>query len=103
MQPFWRVIRGLGASSPLAELELGKAQTRTNIVRIALEYVNMLTFIFIFRHFFAKAKKLKGARISLPIATVTGTENLMMAAVLATGKTTIKNAAKEKARRTTKT
>jgi len=46
-------------------------------------------------YIFAKAKKLKGARISLPIATVTGTENLMMAAVLATGKTTIKNAAKE--------
>ena len=46
-------------------------------------------------YIFAKAKKLKGARISLPIATVTGTENLMMAAVLATGKTIIKNAAKE--------
>ena len=46
-------------------------------------------------YIFAKAKKLKGARIYLPIATVTGTENLMMAAVLATGKTTIKNAAKE--------
>ena len=46
-------------------------------------------------YIFAKARKLKGARISLPIATVTGTENLMMAAVLATGKTTIKNAAKE--------
>ena len=46
-------------------------------------------------YIFAKAKKLKGAKISLPIATVTGTENLMMAAVLATGKTIIKNAAKE--------
>ena len=46
-------------------------------------------------YIFAKAKQLKGARISLPIATVTGTENLMMAAVLATGKTVIKNAAKE--------
>ena len=43
----------------------------------------------------AKAKKLKGAKISLPIATVTGTENLMMAATLASGKTIIKNAAKE--------
>ena len=43
----------------------------------------------------AKAKKLKGAKISLPIATVTGTENLMMAATLASGKTVIKNAAKE--------
>ena len=46
-------------------------------------------------YIFAKAKQLKGARISLPIATVTGTENLMMAAALATGKTNIKNAAKE--------
>ena len=43
----------------------------------------------------AKAKKLKGAKITLPIATVTGTENLMMAATLASGKTVIKNAAKE--------
>jgi len=46
-------------------------------------------------YIYAKAKKLKGAKISFPIATVTGTENLMMAAVLATGKTVIKNAAKE--------
>ena len=46
-------------------------------------------------YIFAKAKKLKGAKISLPIATVTGTENLMMAAALAAGKTIIKNAAKE--------
>ena len=43
----------------------------------------------------AKAKKLKGAKISLPIATVTGTENLIMAATLASGQTIIKNAAKE--------
>ena len=43
----------------------------------------------------AKAKKLKGAKISFPIATVTGTENIMMAATLASGKTVIKNAAKE--------
>tara|TARA_B100000575_G_scaffold222242_1_gene182642 strand:+ start:76 stop:1332 length:1257 start_codon:yes stop_codon:yes gene_type:complete len=46
-------------------------------------------------YIFAKAKKLKGAKITLPIATVTGTENLMMAAVLANGQTIIKNAAKE--------
>jgi len=46
-------------------------------------------------YIFAKAKKLKGAKISFPIATVTGTENLMMAAVLATGETIIRNAAKE--------
>ena len=43
----------------------------------------------------AKAKKLKGAKILLPIATVTGTENLMMAGALASGQTVIKNAAKE--------
>jgi len=43
----------------------------------------------------AKAKKLKGAKIILPIATVTGTENLMMAGALASGQTVIKNAAKE--------
>ncbi len=43
----------------------------------------------------AKAKKLKGAKILLPIATVTGTENLMMAGALAAGQTVIKNAAKE--------
>jgi UDP-N-acetylglucosamine 1-carboxyvinyltransferase len=43
----------------------------------------------------AKAKKLKGAKISLPIATVTGTENLIMAATLASGQTIIKNSAKE--------
>ena len=43
----------------------------------------------------AKTKKLRGAKINFPIATVTGTENIMMAAVLASGKTIIKNAAKE--------
>ena len=43
----------------------------------------------------AKTKKLKGAKINFPTATVTGTENIMMAAVLASGKTYIKNAAKE--------
>ena len=43
----------------------------------------------------AKAKKLKGAKITFPIVTVTGTENIIMAASLAAGKTVIKNAAKE--------
>lgn len=42
-----------------------------------------------------KAKKLTGARIPLPIPTVTGTENLMLAAVHADGITTIENAARE--------
>lgn len=43
----------------------------------------------------AKAKRLKGASIYLDIPTVTGTENLMMAASLAKGKTLIENAARE--------
>ena len=43
----------------------------------------------------AKTKNLKGAKITFPITTVTGTENIMMAAALASGKTVIKNAAKE--------
>ncbi len=43
----------------------------------------------------AKAKKLRGATIDLPIPTVTGTENLMMAAALAEGTTVIENAARE--------
>jgi UDP-N-acetylglucosamine 1-carboxyvinyltransferase len=43
----------------------------------------------------AKARKLKGASICFDIPTVTGTENLMMAAVLAEGKTLLENAARE--------
>ena len=43
----------------------------------------------------AKAEGLKGANIYLDIPTVTGTENLMMAATLAKGITIIENAAKE--------
>jgi len=39
--------------------------------------------------------RLKGANIFLDIVTVTGTENLMMAATLADGKTTLNNAARE--------
>ncbi len=42
-----------------------------------------------------ETKGLKGASIYLDIPTVTGTENIMMAAVLARGKTEIINAAKE--------
>lgn len=41
------------------------------------------------------AERLRGAKISLPIKTVGGTENLMMAAVLAYGETIIENAARE--------
>jgi UDP-N-acetylglucosamine 1-carboxyvinyltransferase len=43
----------------------------------------------------AKAPRLKGARICLDFPTVTGTENLMMAACLADGTTVIENVAKE--------
>jgi len=43
----------------------------------------------------AKADRLKGARIVLDTVTVTGTENLMMAACLADGETIIDNAARE--------
>lgn len=43
----------------------------------------------------AKAKRLKGASIYFNIPTVTGTENLMMAATLAKGRTLLKNAARE--------
>jgi UDP-N-acetylglucosamine 1-carboxyvinyltransferase len=43
----------------------------------------------------AKADRLRGADISFDLPTVTGTENLMMAATLAKGKTTLQNAAME--------
>ncbi len=42
-----------------------------------------------------EAPRLRGARIVLDLPTVTGTENLMMAAVLAEGRTVIENAAQE--------
>lgn len=43
----------------------------------------------------AKAKRLKGVKLNLDIVTVTGTENLMMAAALAKGTTVLENAARE--------
>ena len=43
----------------------------------------------------AKCKKLKGARIHTDMITVTGTENLLMAATLAEGETVLENAARE--------
>jgi len=43
----------------------------------------------------ARAERLKGARIVMDLVTVTGTENLMMAATLAEGTTVIENAARE--------
>ncbi len=43
----------------------------------------------------ARCKKLKGAVINFDIVTVTGTENLLMAATLAEGQTILENAARE--------
>jgi UDP-N-acetylglucosamine 1-carboxyvinyltransferase len=43
----------------------------------------------------AQAKRLKGARICFDLVSVTGTENLMMAATLADGVTILENAARE--------
>ena len=43
----------------------------------------------------AKAKKLRGAHIHFDTVTVTGTENIMMAAVFAKGETVLENAARE--------
>ncbi len=43
----------------------------------------------------AKAKRLKGTHLVLEVVTVTGTENLMMAATLAEGTTILENAARE--------
>lgn len=43
----------------------------------------------------ARARRLKGARITMDIVTVTGTENLLMAATLADGVTILENAARE--------
>lgn len=43
----------------------------------------------------ARAKRLQGAHIAMDVVTVTGTENLMMAATLAEGTTVLANAARE--------
>ncbi|MBM4212183.1 MAG: UDP-N-acetylglucosamine 1-carboxyvinyltransferase [Gammaproteobacteria bacterium] len=43
----------------------------------------------------ARAKRLRGARLVLDTVTVTGTENLLMAATLAEGQTALENAARE--------
>ncbi len=43
----------------------------------------------------ARAKRLRGAHIAMDMVTVTGTENLMMAAALAEGTTVLANAARE--------
>ncbi len=43
----------------------------------------------------ARASRLRGAQLMMDLVTVTGTENLMMAATLADGETVIENAARE--------
>ena len=43
----------------------------------------------------ARARRLAGARFVFDVVTVTGTENLMMAATLADGQTVLENAARE--------
>ncbi len=43
----------------------------------------------------ARAKRLKGTRVMMDMVSVTGTENIMMAATLAQGTTVIENAARE--------
>jgi len=43
----------------------------------------------------AKAKRLKGGTVNFDVITVTGTENVMMAAALAKGRTILENAARE--------
>ena len=46
-------------------------------------------------YIYARARRLRGARLLMDLVTVTGTENLMMAACLAEGTTVIENAARE--------
>jgi UDP-N-acetylglucosamine 1-carboxyvinyltransferase len=46
-------------------------------------------------YYFARADRLRGTRIAFPYVTVMGTENVMLAAVLAQGTTVIENAASE--------
>ncbi len=46
-------------------------------------------------YYFARADRLRGARISFPYVTVMGTENALLAACLADGPTVIENAAQE--------
>lgn len=43
----------------------------------------------------ARARRLRGARLVMDVVTVTGTENLIMAAALAEGETLLENAARE--------
>jgi len=68
-RPIDQHLKGLAAMGARIELEHG--------------YVN------------ARARRLRGATIVFDVVTVTGTENLMMAAALAKGRTALENAARE--------
>ncbi len=46
-------------------------------------------------YMYARADRLQGTRVIMDLVTVTGTENIMMAATLASGETVIENAARE--------
>jgi len=65
------------------DLHVGAMQT----LGASIEYRN--------GYYFARAERLRGARIAFPYVTVMGTENVMLAACLAEGTTVIDNAARE--------
>lgn len=65
------------------DLHVGAMQT----LGASIEYRN--------GYYFARAERLRGARIAFPYVTVMGTENVMLAACLADGTTVIDNAARE--------
>jgi UDP-N-acetylglucosamine 1-carboxyvinyltransferase len=65
------------------DLHVGAMQT----LGASIEYRN--------GYYFARADRLRGARISFPYITVMGTENAVLAACLADGTTVIENAARE--------
>ena len=66
-------------------------------INLHLKGLEQMGTVFSLEHGYidAKAPSLKGTDISFDIVTVTGTENLMMAGVLASGVTTLRNAARE--------
>jgi UDP-N-acetylglucosamine 1-carboxyvinyltransferase len=70
----------------------------TRPVDLHLKALQAMGADIVIEHGYIKAKvsgRLKGKEIFFDIVTVTGTENIMMAATLARGKTVLKNAARE--------
>ncbi|MEZ4357476.1 MAG: UDP-N-acetylglucosamine 1-carboxyvinyltransferase [Eubacteriales bacterium] len=107
-EPYYKSTGALRASI----LILGPAISRFGSVRIKMPggcpigkrpidmHLNGLSCLgmrYVFKESFldARAARLCGADISLPYASVGATENILCASVLAKGKTTIKNAARE--------